>query len=276
MIVEHYTVTLHSTPAYRRRMMAKRRALRRRRIMAAIMAVAATAMMAVAGIMIADSFHANPVYAMTSDDIPVVEPCPIQPEDVTPITIVSEAPNIITVVDENQTTEQVTDPAAANTVPEETVTNTVPDTAPEETVTDTAPETTEATEPVQEYADETIEPASCGMNDDQIYELALMCVAEAEGEPEYGQRLVIDTALNRMDDASWPDEIIAVIHQAHQFSSFENGRAARCTVTDYFINLVKEELENRTDYSVFYFTAGHYGKYGTPLFRVGNHYFSGK
>ena len=114
------------------------------------------------------------------------------------------------------------------------------------------------------------------MDDAQIYELALMCVAEAEGEPEYGQRLVIDAALNRMDDGAWPDEIIAVIHQAHQFSSFENGRIYNCTVTDYFIGLVKEELAARTDYTVFYFTAGGYGAYGTPLFQVGNHYFCGK
>ena len=271
MIVEHYTVTLHSTPAYRRRMMAKRRALRRRRITAVIMAVTAAAMMTAAGVMIANSFRANPVYAMTQDEAPIIEPFPesrfTPAEELIPVDIITEMP----------ATEPVTNPAQADAIPEAETIAEPEKLAETATEPDTAYEQVQETKPVQEYTSEGTEPATyCGMTDDQVYELALMCVAEAEGEPEYGQRLVIDTALNRMDDGSWPNEIIAVIHQAHQFTSFENGRAAHCTVTDYFIELVKEELGSRTNYDVFYFTAGQYGRYGTPLFQVGNHYFSGK
>ena len=37
------------------------------------------------------------------------------------------------------------------------------------------------------------------MSDDEIELLTLVTMAEAEGESEYGQRLVIDTILNRID-----------------------------------------------------------------------------
>ena len=39
---------------------------------------------------------------------------------------------------------------------------------------------------------------------------------------------------------------------------------------------VKLELEHRSRKDIYYFTAGGYGKYGTPLFQCGDHYFSGK
>ena len=50
-----------------------------------------------------------------------------------------------------------------------------------------------------------------------------------------------------------------------------------CTATvspAELVKLVEEELENRTDYDVVFFNAGHYSDYGVPMFQVGNHYFS--
>lgn len=104
--------------------------------------------------------------------------------------------------------------------------------------------------------------------------LALLCMAEAEGECEKGKRLVIDTVLNRVDSNRFPNTISGVIYQKNQFSSMWNGRVNRCYVKEDICQLVREELKSRTNSEVLFFTAGRYGNYGTPMFRVENHYFS--
>ena len=116
------------------------------------------------------------------------------------------------------------------------------------------------------------------LSDEEIELIALLTMAEAEGECEEGKRLVIDTILNRMDsDLSYfPDTIHEVVYQKNAFTSMWNGRVDRCYVTEDLCRLVREELENRTNYEVLYFCAGNYSKYGTPLWPVGNHYFSGE
>lgn len=109
----------------------------------------------------------------------------------------------------------------------------------------------------------------------EIIELiALVTMAEAEGECEEGKRLVIDTILNRVDSVYFPDTVHGVIYQANQFSSMWNGRVDKCFVDDDICQLVEEELQSRTNVDTIFFTAGGYGKYGTPMFQVGNHYFS--
>lgn len=104
--------------------------------------------------------------------------------------------------------------------------------------------------------------------------IALVTMAEAEGECEDGKRLVIDTILNRVDSEHFPDTVYEVIYQPNQFSPMWNGRVERCEVREDICQLVKEELESRTNCEVMFFTAGQYSKYGTPMFQVENHYFS--
>lgn len=146
--------------------------------------------------------------------------------------------------------------------------------------------TTDAAEAVT-YNDEPIKPVYVGKPavtqepDDipkatvtEIALIAMVTMAEAEGESEEGKRLVIDTILNRVDSDYWPDTIEEVIYQPGQFSSMWNGRINKCYVTDEIRELVIEELANRTNYDVVYFTAGAYGQYGKPMFQVGNHYFA--
>lgn len=113
-----------------------------------------------------------------------------------------------------------------------------------------------------------------GVTEYEIQLLALVTMAEAEGECEEGKRLVIDTVLNRVDSEYFPDTIENVIYQPNQFESMWNGRVSRCEVLDEYCQLVREELENRTNSDVVFFTAGQYGEYGEPLMQVGNHYFS--
>lgn len=114
----------------------------------------------------------------------------------------------------------------------------------------------------------------CSVSEEEKNLLALVAMAEAEGECELGKRLVIDTILNRVDSEHFPDTISDVIYQPNQFTSMWNGRSDRCYIMDDIYALVEEELESRTNSDVVFFTAGSYGNYGDPMFQVENHYFS--
>lgn len=130
-----------------------------------------------------------------------------------------------------------------------------------------------AAEPIveKEVVVEPEEPPVPSVTQEEIELIALCVMAEAEGECEYGQRLVIDVILNRVDDPHFPDTIYDVIYQKNQFAGMYGDRITRCYVKD---ELVREELENRTDYDVVFFRTGHYHSYGVPKFQVGAHYFS--
>lgn len=124
-------------------------------------------------------------------------------------------------------------------------------------------------------AEEVSEPEeTIDISDEEIELLALLTVAEAEGESEEGKRLVIDTVLNRVDSGYFPDTIYDVIYQPYQFTSMTNGRTKRCVVTDEVRELVREEVLSRTNSDVVFFRAYSYSPYGVPMFQVGNHYFS--
>jgi N-acetylmuramoyl-L-alanine amidase len=112
------------------------------------------------------------------------------------------------------------------------------------------------------------------LSNEDIELIALVTMAEAEGECEEGKRLVIDTILNRVDSEHFPDTVYDVVYQENQFSSMWNGRVERCEVQEDICRLVEEELVEQQNTDVIYFTAGGYGKYGVPLFQVENHYFS--
>ena len=87
-----------------------------------------------------------------------------------------------------------------------------------------------------------IEEVPFGISNEEIELIALVTMAEAEGECEEGKRLVIDTILNRVDSEHFPNTISEVIYQPHQFSSMWNGRVDRCYVNEDICQLVKEEL----------------------------------
>lgn len=125
-----------------------------------------------------------------------------------------------------------------------------------------------------EQAEEPEEYQETAISEEDIALLALLTMAEAEGEPEEGKRLVIDTVLNRVDSPYFPDTINEVIYQPNQFTSMWNGRADRCEVREDICQLVCEELESRTDTEVIFFTSVGYSAYGVPMFQLGGHYFS--
>ena len=142
----------------------------------------------------------------------------------------------------------------------------------EEMITDEV-ETIDIVEPIIE-AEKTVDEPIISVSNEDIELLALVTMAEAEGESEEGKRMVIDTILNRVDSERFDNTISEVIYAPNQFTSMWNGRVDRCYVADDICQLVIEELTNRTNYDVLYFTAYQYGAYGTPMFQIGNHYFS--
>ena len=115
-----------------------------------------------------------------------------------------------------------------------------------------------------------------GYSVDELKLLALVTLAEAEGESEKGKRLVMDTILNRVESESFPNTIEEVVYQESQFSVVASGRLERMKLDGETYKLAVEEAFNKVNSDVLYFTAGNYGAYGTPMFQEGNHYFSGK
>ena len=128
--------------------------------------------------------------------------------------------------------------------------------------------------PVVQPEEPMEEPDAVTLTQEEIDLIALCVMAEAEGEPEEGQRLVIDTILNRVDDPRFPDNVHDVIYQKNQFAGMYGERIERCYVKEELVQLVREELENRTNSEVVFFRTSHYHSYGVPLFQVGAHYFS--
>lgn len=136
--------------------------------------------------------------------------------------------------------------------------------------------TVESVEPVDVSSgiEEPIVHEEPTMSSEDIDLIALVTMAEAEGECEEGKRLVIDVILNRIDSTRFDDTVHDVVYASGAFSSMWNGRVDRCYVMGEIRELVLEELECRTNYEVLYFRTDHYHNFGTPIMQVGNHYFS--
>lgn len=104
--------------------------------------------------------------------------------------------------------------------------------------------------------------------------MAHMVQAEAGGQCEYGQKLVIDCALNRIDSEYFPDTVSEVINAPGQFEVVANGAIRKVTPTDAVYELIRQERKERTNNEVIYFTAGGFNPSGEPWQKVGDHYFS--
>jgi len=104
--------------------------------------------------------------------------------------------------------------------------------------------------------------------------IAHMVQAEAGNQCEEGLILVIDTVLNRVDSEYFPDTATEVILAPGQFTVVENGAIQKAQPTDEIYDLIRQELTERTNYDVIYFTAGGYNPSGEPWAQVGDHYFS--
>lgn len=122
------------------------------------------------------------------------------------------------------------------------------------------------------------EPIEEDLNDEDVELLSLLVLAEAEGECDLGKKLVADVVLNRVDSELFPNTISEVVYEKDpvQFSSMYNGRSKKVTVDDATRELVREEMRNRYCDKTLYFRTKRYHGSTTPLYHIGNHYFSGQ
>lgn len=106
--------------------------------------------------------------------------------------------------------------------------------------------------------------------------IAKLVLAEAEGEPEMGKRLVIDTVLNRLESEDFPNTVYDVVYQPYHYDPAWDGRIDLFSELDDAFKLVVDEIHNRTNSEVLYFRTDKFHEFGTPMEQVGNHYFSTK
>lgn len=111
---------------------------------------------------------------------------------------------------------------------------------------------------------------------DSLELLALCIEAEAGNQGLIGKKYVCDVILNRVDDEDFPDSITDVILQKNQFSVVLDGRIWEVEPTEETFQAVREELENRTNYEVLYFTSEGFHLCGKAWEKIGDHYFSTK
>lgn len=114
------------------------------------------------------------------------------------------------------------------------------------------------------------------ISEDDFQLLCQLVAAEAENQPYEGKMAVVGVVLNR-SEYGWPFEpgIEATIFQEGAFSCVSDGRFydAWQYVSEEDKDAVTQELTERYYSEFLYFTAGDYGKYGTPAYPIGDHYF---
>lgn len=106
------------------------------------------------------------------------------------------------------------------------------------------------------------------------YVVLAHCVeAEAGNQDLYGRQLVVDVVFNRVDSEDFPDNVIDVIYQEHQFSVVSDGRIDEVTPSEDTYKAIDLECDLQTNTEVLFFSAEGYLPYGEPWQKVGDHYF---
>ncbi len=102
--------------------------------------------------------------------------------------------------------------------------------------------------------------------------LAKCVEAEAGNQGELGKRYVICCILNRFETGNYSN-IRDVINAPGQFACVVNGDIDS-PVKQENIDLIYDELQNRTNSEIKYFRTGSYHTFGTPCFQYEDHFFS--
>lgn len=93
---------------------------------------------------------------------------------------------------------------------------------------------------------------------------------ECPHESELGQRLVIDTIMNRVESDAFPNTVKEVLEQPGQYCS------PKKYPPNYIYTLIAQEAYTRTNSQVVYYRTKKYHSYGTPILQEGSHFFSGR
>lgn len=111
------------------------------------------------------------------------------------------------------------------------------------------------------------------LSDKELDVLARCVEAEAGNQDLYGRQLVVDVILNRVDDESFPDNVVDVVYQPNQFSVVTNGSINRVTPSDLTYEAIALECDMRTNENVLFFCSKGFLPYGQQWQKVGDHYF---
>ena len=114
------------------------------------------------------------------------------------------------------------------------------------------------------------------ISSEDYWNLCWLVAAEAENQPIEGKMAVCGVVLNRTEyGPPFEDTITGAIFQENAFSCVSDGRFFKACdyVSEEDQEAVNRELAERYYVDVLYFTAGEYGKYGTPAYVIGDHYF---
>lgn len=125
-----------------------------------------------------------------------------------------------------------------------------------------------------ECTTKTLEP----LISNEVELLARVIYAEAGNQDRVGKILVADVVLNRCDNDGFPDNIVEVISQKHQFETYSTGAIWKYNLDDSCIDVALQEMEaiKRYNEDVLYFRTDEFHTYGTPLFQHQDHYFNGQ
>lgn len=119
----------------------------------------------------------------------------------------------------------------------------------------------------------TAEEEEFVFTEEYIY-LAKCIEAEAGNQGYLGKVYVCDVILNRVDSPNFHNSITEVINAPNQFSVVDNGMINSISVSEETLEVVKNEIENRTNTEILYFRTGYYHSFATPVLQHNAHYFS--
>lgn len=113
-----------------------------------------------------------------------------------------------------------------------------------------------------------------GFSEEDIDLMAAIVYWEAGNQDFLGKCYVVDSMLNRLDDARFPDSIKEIASAPKQYSTYQNAQGTEdIDIPIECYGAVINEIHNRTNSQVLYFSSEGYNG-PTHLFKHGNHYFS--
>lgn len=113
-----------------------------------------------------------------------------------------------------------------------------------------------------------------GFSEEDIDLMAAIVYWEAGNQDFLGKCYVVDSMLNRLDDARFPDSIKEIASAPKQYSTYQKAQGTEdIDIPIECYGAVINEVHNRTNSQVLYFSSEGYNG-PTHLFKYGNHYFS--
>lgn len=112
------------------------------------------------------------------------------------------------------------------------------------------------------------EPFYRNLTDEDVYYLKDIAMREAEGEDVIGQVMVMYTVICRAEAFNQS------IKEVCESSAFESSAFRSGITPNENCNQALSLIEDGWTPKPLYFRAGHYHSFGTPLYQVGNHFYS--